>query len=99
MVYFSQFCQLTVVSERYTLYNKALLNFCSGFVMALSFVRNYEVLCCNEVPFHSRPNGLILGTPGSGKSFGAKRELLDCFLTTKDDILVIDPESMNKDLA
>ena len=38
------------------------------------------------------PNGLILGTPGSGKSFGAKRELLDCFLTTKDDILVIDPE-------
>lgn len=38
------------------------------------------------------PNGLILGTPGSGKSFGAKRELLDVFLTTEDDILVIDPE-------
>ena len=26
------------------------------------------------------PNGLILGTPGSGKSFSAKREIANCFL-------------------
>lgn len=38
------------------------------------------------------PNGVILGTPGSGKSFSAKREILSCFLMTKDDIVVCDPE-------
>ncbi|MCR4745739.1 MAG: conjugal transfer protein TraE [Lachnospiraceae bacterium] len=38
------------------------------------------------------PNGLILGTPGSGKSFSAKREILGSFLVTRDDILVCDPE-------
>ena len=38
------------------------------------------------------PNGLILGTPGSGKSFSVKRENLDCFLTTIDDIIICDPE-------
>ena len=31
------------------------------------------------------PNGLILGTPGSGKSFSAKREIANCFLLTSDD--------------
>jgi len=38
------------------------------------------------------PNGLILGTPGSGKSFAAKREITNAFLITKDDIAIIDPE-------
>ena len=38
------------------------------------------------------PNGVILGTPGSGKSFSAKREILSCFLSTKDDIIICDPE-------
>lgn len=38
------------------------------------------------------PNGVILGTPGSGKSFSAKREILSCFLITRDDIIVCDPE-------
>ena len=39
------------------------------------------------------PNGLILGTPGSGKSFSAKREILNVFLITKDDIIICDPEA------
>jgi len=39
------------------------------------------------------PNGLILGTPGSGKSFSAKREILNVFLVTDDDILIADPEA------
>ena len=38
------------------------------------------------------PNGVILGTPGSGKSFSAKREILSCFLMTRDDVLICDPE-------
>lgn len=38
------------------------------------------------------PNGLMLGTPGSGKSFSAKREIIDTFLRTSDDILICDPE-------
>ena len=38
-------------------------------------------------------NGLIVGTPGSGKSFAAKRELLNIFLITPDDIFVCDPEA------
>ena len=38
------------------------------------------------------PNGLILGTPGSGKSFSAKREISNVFLATDDDIMICDPE-------
>ena len=38
------------------------------------------------------PNGVILGTPGSGKSFSAKREILGSFLVSRDDILICDPE-------
>ena len=38
------------------------------------------------------PNGLILGTPGSGKSFAAKREIVNVFLATNDDIMICDPE-------
>lgn len=38
------------------------------------------------------PNGLILGTPGSGKSFSAKREIANAFLITQDDITICDPE-------
>ena len=38
------------------------------------------------------PNGLILGTPGSGKSFSAKREMANAILTTDDDVIICDPE-------
>ena len=37
-------------------------------------------------------NGFILGCPGSGKSFSAKREMLNVFLATNDDIIIVDPE-------
>ena len=36
-------------------------------------------------------NGMYLGSTGSGKSFAAKRELVNVFLATKDRIIVVDP--------
>lgn len=40
----------------------------------------------------NNPNGLYLGTPGSGKSFAAKREIVNAILSTNDDIIICDPE-------
>lgn len=42
---------------------------------------------------HSKnANGIILGTSGSGKSFAAKREMLNVMLGTDADVYIIDPE-------
>ncbi|WP_026659379.1 VirB4-like conjugal transfer ATPase, CD1110 family [Butyrivibrio sp. AC2005] len=38
-------------------------------------------------------NGFILGTPGSGKSFMAKAEMLNVLLGSNSDLIVIDPEA------
>ena len=38
-------------------------------------------------------NGFIFGVSGSGKSFTAKQEIVSLALSTKDDIIVIDPEA------
>ncbi|WP_010233478.1 VirB4-like conjugal transfer ATPase, CD1110 family [Clostridium arbusti] len=45
------------------------------------------------------PNGFILGTPGSGKSFTAKREMINVLLNTNDDVIIIDPEREYTKLA
>lgn len=45
------------------------------------------------------PNGLVFGKPGSGKTFFVKREILDVFLKTLDDIFIIDPEGEYKYLV
>ena len=37
-------------------------------------------------------NGVILGPPGTGKSFAAKMEMYQAFLNTDSQIFVIDPE-------
>lgn len=44
-------------------------------------------------------NGFILGTPGSGKSFSAKREMVNVLLNTDDEVLIIDPEREYTPLA
>ena len=38
-------------------------------------------------------NGFVLGVSGSGKSFTAKREIVALALSTKDDIIILDPEA------
>lgn len=39
------------------------------------------------------PNGFVLGTPGSGKSFSVKREIVNVLLRdSQDEIIIIDPE-------
>mgnify|MGYP000974093590 CR=1 FL=1 len=45
------------------------------------------------------PNGFILGTPGSGKSFASKREIISVLLNTEDDVIIIDPEREYETLA
>lgn len=45
------------------------------------------------------PNALIFGMPGFGKTFFGKREILDMFLKTDDDRLIIDPEGEYKHLV
>ena len=38
------------------------------------------------------PNGLVFGTPGGGKSFSCKREMVSVILKTGDHVIVCDPE-------
>lgn len=57
----------------------------------LNALSNNMILCDRKKL--KNPNGLILGTPGSGKSFSAKREIVNVFLITIDDIIVCDPEA------
>lgn len=45
------------------------------------------------------PNGCILGMPGAGKSFSAKREMINVILNTEDEIYIIDPEREYKPIA
>lgn len=51
----------------------------------LNALSNNMILCDRKKL--KNPNGLILGTPGSGKSFSAKREITNAFLITSDDML------------
>ena len=44
-------------------------------------------------------NSFILGSSGSGKSFSAKTEMLNVFLKSNADIVVIDPENEYGELA
>lgn len=50
-----------------------------------------NILCFNR-KLLKNPNGVVLATPGAGKSFLCKREAFDVFLSTNDHIIFLDPE-------
>ncbi len=51
---------------------------------------SHNVIMANRKTLKA-PSGLYLGTPGAGKSFSGKREIVHVFLATADDILIVDP--------
>lgn len=61
-----------------------------GIYYGLNALSNFMIIVDRKKL--KNPNGLILGTPGSGKSFSAKREIVGVILTTTDDIMIVDPE-------
>ena len=63
-----------------------------SIVLRLKNALSNNMILCDRKKLKN-PNGLILGTPGSGKSFSAKREITNAFLITSDDIIICDPEA------
>ena len=78
-------------------YSAQELNHRGGFYYGLNAVSHNLLLFDRTKSKNS--NGFILGTPGSGKSFSAKREILSALLNTNADIYVIDPEGEYAPLA
>lgn len=69
-----------------------------GFYYGLNQI-SLNLILCNRTKMKT-PNGFLLGSSGSGKSFATKREILNVLL--KDDmtgVLVIDPENEYSDFA
>lgn len=69
----------------------------SGFYYGLNAISRNLVLYDRTKSRNA--NGIILGTPGSGKSFAAKREMMSALLSTNADVYVIDPEGEYTALA
>lgn len=69
-----------------------------GFYYGLNQISRNLILC-NRTAMKT-PSGFILGSSGSGKSFAAKREMLNVLLNDdKTGVLVIDPENEYGDFA
>ena len=60
---------------------------------------NFDYLAPERVTHAKNGNGCIFGVPGSGKSFSAKREIVNVLLNTDDEVFVIDPENEYAGLA
>lgn len=75
---------------------KELFTF-NGQYYGLNSLSNNVIMCDRKKLVN--PNGLVFGKPGYGKSFFIKREILDVFLKTKDDIIILDPEGEYGDLV
>ena len=83
---------------RITTFNAKELSQEGGMYYGLNAVTK-NLLIFNRTKSLINPNGFILGSPGSGKSFAAKREMLNVFLATNSDIIIIDPEREYTNLA
>ena len=78
-------------------FNSKELSQHGGFYYGLNSITNNLVIF--DRTSLSNANGFILGCPGSGKSFSAKREIVNAILGTKDEIIIIDPEREYTTLA
>lgn len=78
-------------------FNSKELSQDGGFYYGLNTITNNLVIFdrCSL----SNANGFILGCPGSGKSFAAKREIVNAILGTNDMMIIIDPEREYSTLA
>lgn len=78
-------------------FNSKELSQNGGFYYGLNSITNNLVIFdrCSL----TNANGFILGCPGSGKSFAAKREIVNAILGTNDEIIIIDPEREYTTLA
>ncbi len=78
-------------------FNSKELSQNGGFYYGLNSITNNLVIFdrCSL----TNANGFILGCPGSGKSFAAKREIVNAILGTTDEIIIIDPEREDTTLA
>jgi hypothetical protein len=61
-----------------------------GFYYGINAISRNMIICNKQNLLN--PNGFRLGVPGSGKSFGAKEEIVFIAITTDDDIFCCDPE-------
>ena len=73
----------------YTLWTILMLSFVP---MMGQTIAGSQVEIAKQSVSISDNNMILVGTPGSGKSMSTKREILDIFLTTEDDIIICDPE-------
>jgi hypothetical protein len=65
---------------------------CGGIYYGQNAISHNLIMCLKE--YLMNPNAFRLGVPGSGKSFGAKMELvIIALMFPQDDILVCDPEN------
>lgn len=78
-------------------FNSKELTQYGGFYYGLNTITNNLVIFdrCSL----TNANGFILGCPGAGKSFAAKREIVNAILGTNDEIIIVDPEREYTTLA
>ena len=70
--------------------NQELFDRSGGMYYGINAISRHLIILDRRL--RKNGNGLILGSPGSGKSLAAKLEILHVFLSSKDVIIVIDPE-------
>ena len=61
-----------------------------GIYYGENAISHNPILCNKETLLNQ--SAMVLGVPGSGKSFSVKENILFLMLNTKDDILICDPE-------